>query len=62
MTVTPLGRAWPCVDADLTAAEVVVELERLVQNTGGYAVGTIGRLELHPGALNVIPQAMPLRG
>lgn len=42
-------------DASLTAAEAVVELERLVQNIGGYAVGTVGRLELHPGALNVIP-------
>ena len=42
-------------DAGLTAAEIVVELERLVRGAGKAAVGTVGRVELHPGALNVIP-------
>ena len=42
-------------DAGFTAAEIVVELERLVRGAGKTAVGTVGRVELHPGALNVIP-------
>jgi allantoate deiminase len=42
-------------DSGLTAAEIVVELERLVRGAGKTAVGTVGRVELHPGALNVIP-------
>jgi allantoate deiminase len=42
-------------DSGLTAAEIMVELERLVRGTGETAVGTVGRVELHPGALNVIP-------
>lgn len=42
-------------DSGLTAAEVVVELERLVRRAGKTAVGTVGRVELQPGALNVIP-------
>jgi allantoate deiminase len=42
-------------DSGLTAAEVVVELERLVRRVGETAVGTVGRVELDPGALNVIP-------
>jgi allantoate deiminase len=42
-------------DAGLTAAEIVVELERLVRGVGKTTVGTVGRVELHPGALNVIP-------
>ena len=42
-------------DAGLTAAEIVVELEQLVRGAGKTAVGTVGRVELHPGALNVIP-------
>lgn len=42
-------------DSGLTAAEVVVELERLVRGAGETVVGTVGRVELHPGALNVIP-------
>jgi allantoate deiminase len=42
-------------DSGLTAAEIMVELERLVRGAGKTAVGTVGRVELHPGALNVIP-------
>jgi allantoate deiminase len=42
-------------DSCLTAAEVAVELDRLVRGAGETAVGTVGRVELHPGALNVIP-------
>jgi allantoate deiminase len=49
---TPMGLRS---DSGLTAAEVVVELERLVRGAGETAVGTVGRVELHPGALNVIP-------
>ena len=42
-------------DAGLTAAEVIVELERVAREAGGSVVGTVGRVELYPGALNVIP-------
>jgi allantoate deiminase len=42
-------------DAGLTAADVVVELERTAREAGGDAVGTVGRVDLDPGALNVIP-------
>jgi acetylornithine deacetylase/succinyl-diaminopimelate desuccinylase-like protein len=45
----------PRSDVGLTAAEVLVELERLVRRAGKTAVGTAGRVELQPGALNVIP-------
>lgn len=39
-------------DAACAAAEAILELERLAR-TGG--VGTVGRAEMEPGALNVVP-------
>ncbi len=42
-------------DAGLTAAEVVVELDAAVKEVGGSVVGTVGRVDFHPGALNIIP-------
>lgn len=42
-------------DAGLTAAQVTVYLEQLVQSSGTNAVATIGQIVLHPGARNVIP-------
>lgn len=42
-------------DAALTAAETVVELDRVAREVGGSAVGTVGKIGLSPGALNVIP-------
>ena len=42
-------------DAGLTAAAVMLELERLARHDAGPAVGTVGRLDLLPGAHNVIP-------
>jgi allantoate deiminase len=42
-------------DAGLTAAEAVVELERIVTSHSADTVGTIGALSLHPGIINVIP-------
>lgn len=42
-------------DAGLTAAEVVVEIEKAAREAGGAAVGTVGRVEMYPGALNVVP-------
>ncbi|QIN80099.1 hydantoinase/carbamoylase family amidase [Rubrobacter marinus] len=42
-------------DAGLTAAETVVEIERAAREAGGAAVGTVGRVEMFPGALNVVP-------
>lgn len=42
-------------DAALTAAETVVELDRVAREAGGSAVGTVGKIDLSPGALNVIP-------
>lgn len=42
-------------DAGLTAAEIVLELDAAVQETGGSVVGTVGRINFHPGVLNIIP-------
>lgn len=42
-------------DAGLTAAEVMLELESIVRASSPTAVGTVGTLELGPGARNVIP-------
>jgi hydantoinase/carbamoylase family amidase len=49
---TPMGYRS---DAGLTAAEAVVELERIVTSRSPDTVGTIGALSLHPGIINVIP-------
>ena len=49
---TPMG--WRS-DAGLTAAEAVIELERLVTAHSPDTVGTVGALTLHPGIINVIP-------
>lgn len=49
---TPMGLRS---DAGLTAAETVVELERLTVAAGPDAVGTVGELDLDPGLINVIP-------
>ena len=51
---TPMGFRS---DAGLTAAEVVVELDRLTRAAGGDTVGTAGELDLEPGLINVIPGA-----
>ncbi len=42
-------------DAGLTAAEIVVELDAAVRESGGSVVGTVGRINFYPGALNIIP-------
>lgn len=44
-------------DAGLTAAAVMLELEQLARRQANSAVATVGRLELSPGAHNVIPAA-----
>ena len=44
-------------DAALTAAEITLELEAIVRSASPTAVGTVGTLELSPGARNVIPGA-----
>ena len=49
---TPMGFRS---DAGLTAAEAVVELERLVSEASPDTVGTVGELALAPGIINVIP-------
>jgi allantoate deiminase len=49
---TPMGYRS---DAGLTAAEAVVELERIVTSRSPDTVGTIGALSLQPGIINVIP-------
>jgi allantoate deiminase len=49
---TPMG--WRS-DAGLTAAEALVELERIVTDHSPDTVGTVGALTLHPGIINVIP-------
>lgn len=42
-------------DAGLTAAEVMLELNTFAKTASPTAVGTVGTLELRPGARNVIP-------
>jgi hydantoinase/carbamoylase family amidase len=42
-------------DSAVVAAETLVELERLACSAGGGLVGTVGEIEVHPGAINVIP-------
>ena len=42
-------------DAGLTAAEIVLELDAAIQEAGGSVVGTVGRINFYPGALNIIP-------
>ena len=47
-------------DAGLTAAAVILELEQLARRQANSAVATVGRLDLSPGAHNVIPAAATL--
>ena len=42
-------------DAGITAAEVVLELERIATRASDTAVGTVGVIHFSPGAKNVIP-------
>ena len=42
-------------DALWGAADLVAAVRSLVRDTGGRAVGTVGRLSVSPGAVNVIP-------
>jgi hydantoinase/carbamoylase family amidase len=49
---TPMGYRS---DAGITAAEAVVELERIVTSRSPDTVGTIGALTFGPGLINVIP-------
>jgi allantoate deiminase len=42
-------------DSAIVAAEVIVELERLARAAGRGTVGTVGEIEVAPGAINVIP-------
>ena len=42
-------------DAGHAAAEVVTYVRRLADELGGHQVATVGRLDLHPDLVNVIP-------
>jgi hydantoinase/carbamoylase family amidase len=42
-------------DSALVAAQTIVELERLARAAGSGTVGTVGEVEVAPGAINVIP-------
>jgi beta-ureidopropionase / N-carbamoyl-L-amino-acid hydrolase len=42
-------------DAGHAAAEVVTYVRRLAADLGGHQVATVGRLDLHPDLVNVIP-------
>ena len=44
-----------CRDAGHAAARVAAFVRRMVDELGGDQVGTIGRLELTPNVVNVIP-------
>ena len=49
---TPMDRRQ---DALLSAAELVVAINRVATTLDGRQVATVGRIEAHPGAPNVIP-------
>ena len=49
---TPMGERS---NALLTASELVMAVDRVVRSTPGNQVGTVGSLEVRPGAANVIP-------
>ena len=42
-------------DAGFAAAEVVAYVRRLAAEMGGHQVATVGRLDLHPDLVNVVP-------
>ena len=42
-------------DALLSAAELIIAVNRIINSTPGSHVGTVGRIEAQPGAPNVIP-------
>lgn len=42
-------------DALVAASRVIQAVERLAREAGGGAVGTVGRLEVAPGAANIVP-------
>jgi acetylornithine deacetylase/succinyl-diaminopimelate desuccinylase-like protein len=43
------------MDSSVVAGLIIAELERLAVSAGGGTVGTVGEIEVHPGAINVIP-------
>ncbi|MBW2185295.1 MAG: Zn-dependent hydrolase [Deltaproteobacteria bacterium] len=47
-------------DALAGAAEIVLAVEQLTTNGGADTVGTVGELNVHPGAMNVIPGQVEL--
>lgn len=49
---TPMDRRR---DALLAAAKLIIEVNEIVTGTPGRQVGTVGRIDAHPGAPNVIP-------
>ncbi len=42
-------------DALVAACAAALEVQRLARNTGGAAVATVGRMEVLPGGINIIP-------
>lgn len=47
-------------DALTGASEIVLAVEQLTTNGGENTVGTVGELQVHPGAMNVIPGQVEL--
>ncbi|HEX2111240.1 MAG TPA: Zn-dependent hydrolase [Gaiellaceae bacterium] len=43
------------LDVAPTAAQIVLEVERLARQIGEGTVGTVGEIELEPGIINVVP-------
>jgi len=54
---TPMGERK---NALLAAAELALAVDRVVRRHPGRQVGTVGRLQVHPGASNVIPGQVDL--
>src|SRR5262249_51133593 len=50
---TPMERRR---DAACAAAEIALFVRKLARDMGGYQKGTVGRIELYPNLINVIPE------
>ena len=47
-------------DPLLVAAEIISFVRRLTQEMGGHQVGTVGRIDVHPNLVNVVPSTVTI--
>ncbi|MGO5013727.1 M20 family metallo-hydrolase [Niallia sp. Sow4_A1] len=56
---TPMNMRY---DALLGASELVISLEKIVLKYGAPAVGTVSKMDVYPGGVNIIPGRVELSG